>query len=58
MKIKVLTSVSGINFSYSASDIVEVDDSLAKDFIDGGIAEEVKEPPITKKVGAKKNVDT
>ena len=54
MKVRILTSVSGIDFSYYASDIVDVDDILAKDFIDGGIAEEMKD----KKAGAKKNADT
>ena len=59
MKIRILQSCSGINFSFSKSAVEDVDDALGKDLISAGYAEEVKESkPATSKAGAKKNADT
>ena len=58
MKIRILKSCSGLDFSFTKSTLTEVDDTLGKDLISAGYAEEVKEPkPATQKAGAKKNVD-
>lgn len=42
MKIKILTSCSGLNFSYKKGDVVEVNAEIGKDLVDGKLAEEVK----------------
>lgn len=42
MKIKILTSCAGLDFSFSAGEIVEADSKTAKDLIRAGYAEEVK----------------
>jgi hypothetical protein len=42
MKIKILTSCAGINFSYASGQIVDVPDKIAKDLIKAGHAEGVK----------------
>ena len=58
MKIRILKSCSGLDFSFTKSTVTEVDDTLGKDLISAGYAEEVKEPkPATPKAGAKKNAD-
>ena len=58
MKIRILKSCSGLDFSFTKSSTADVDDTLGKDLISAGYAEEVKEPkPATPKAGAKKNAD-
>lgn len=42
MKIKILTSCAGINFSYASGQIVDAPDKIAKDLIKAGHAEGVK----------------
>ena len=43
MKLKFLVSVGGLDFTYQSGEIYEVEKEEAQRFIDGGIAEEVKE---------------
>ena len=58
MKIRILKSCSGINFSFSRDTVTDVDATLGNDLISAGYAEEVKETkPATQKAGAKKNAD-
>ncbi|MGM9938019.1 MAG: hypothetical protein ACI38A_11805 [Candidatus Ornithomonoglobus sp.] len=52
MKIKILTSCSGLDFSYAEGDIVEVKTEIGKDLIKAGYAEEIK--GITKRDTKKK----
>ena len=42
MKIQILVSCAGIDFSFAAGEITEVSTELAKDLIKAGYAEEVK----------------
>lgn len=42
MKIKILKSCSGYNFSYKQGDVLDVDDYIGKDLIGCGFAEKVK----------------
>lgn len=42
MKIKILTSCSGLDFSYGEGDIVDAKPDIGKDLIKAGYAEEVK----------------
>ena len=42
MKVKILVSCSGLNFSYAEGDSVDVTAELGKDLIKAGYAEEVK----------------
>jgi len=58
-KIKLLTSMAGIDFSHNAGDIVDCNDAEAKRFIDAGIAEAVAEAaPKIEKATAKRKVET
>ena len=43
MKVKILTSCSGLNFSFYEGQNAEVDTILAKDLIKAGYAEEIKD---------------
>lgn len=43
MKLKFIVSVGGLDYTYQAGEVYEVEIEEAKRFIDGGIAEEVKE---------------
>lgn len=47
MKVKLKTSLSGLDFSYKKGDEVELEDKKAKEWIEAGVATEVKgkEPP-------------
>ena len=47
MKIKILTSCSGLHFSFAAGQTAEIDTALAKDLIKAGYAEEIKDTKIT-----------
>lgn len=45
MKIKLLTSMAGINFSHNAGDIIEVDDAdYVRRLVENGVGEIVDEP--------------
>ena len=59
MKIKLLTSMAGINFSHNAGDIIEVDDAdYVRRLIENGVGEIVDEPAAvetaTKKTATRK----
>jgi hypothetical protein len=59
MKIKLLTSMAGINFSHNAGDIIEVDDAdYVRRLVENGVGEIVDEPAAvetaTKKTAARK----
>lgn len=43
MKVKFLVSVGGLDYTYQAGEIYEIEKEEAIKFIEGGIAEEVKE---------------
>lgn len=49
MKVKINTSLSGLNFSYKKGDEVELEDKRAKEWIKAGVATEIKSQ-INKKV--------
>lgn len=58
-KIKLLTSMAGINFSHNAGDIVDCNDAEAKRFIDAGIAEAIEAPaPKVERAVFKRKVET
>ena len=42
MKIKILTSCSGLDFSYAEGEKVDAKADIAKDLIKAGYAEEIK----------------
>ena len=42
MKIKILTSCGGLDFSYAEGETVDAKTEVAKDLIKAGFAEEVK----------------
>ncbi len=42
MKIKILTSCAGLNFSFTAGETLDTNGVVAKDLIRAGYAEEVK----------------
>ena len=46
MKIKMLTSMAGTNFSYNRGDEIEIADAVAQRYIDAGIAEPVRSEPV------------
>ena len=52
MKIRLKVSLSGVNFSYHAGEEVDVDNVVAKQWIEADYAETITEPPavVTKKV--------
>jgi len=59
MKIKLLTSIAGINFSHNAGDIIEVDDAdYVRRLVENGVGEIVDEPAAvetaTKKTATRK----
>jgi len=43
-KVKLLTSMAGINFSHNAGDVIDCNDAEALRFIDAGIAEAFSAP--------------
>lgn len=57
MKIKIITSCSGLGFSYAQGEIVEVDAERGKDLISGNLAEEIK-TTAKSKAGAKSDDET
>lgn len=56
MKIQILKSCAGLDFSYYEGETVECDDVIAKDLISADYAKEIK--AANKKAGAKDNADT
>ena len=58
-KVKLLTSMAGINFSHNSGDIIDCNDAEAVRFIEAGIAEAigVAEPKV-EKATAKRKVET
>lgn len=48
MKIKLLTSMAGVNFSHDAGAEIEVDAATATRYINAGIAEAVRVEPVEK----------
>lgn len=58
-KVRLLTSMAGINFSHNAGDVIDCNEAEARRFIEGGIAEPLSETRIetaTKKPRARKAV--
>ena len=54
MKLKLLTSMAGIDYSHNQGDIIEINDpDAAKRYIENGVAEPVAEAP-AKETAAKK----
>lgn len=49
MKVKINTSLSGLNFSYKKGDEVEIEGKRAKQWIKAGVAMEIKPQGNTKK---------
>jgi hypothetical protein len=41
-KVKLLTSMAGINFSHNAGDLIDCNDAEAKRYVAAGIAEPVE----------------
>jgi hypothetical protein len=59
MKIKLLTSMAGMDFSHNAGDIIEVDDAdYVRRLVENGVGEIVDEPAAvetaTKKTATRK----
>lgn len=46
MKIRLLTSVSGSNYTYAAGDIVDVDESIGRDLVRANFATVVSGTPV------------
>jgi len=44
LKIRILSGMAGIDFSYSAGDIVGIDDATAEKWIKAGLAEPIESP--------------
>lgn len=58
MKIKLKTSLSGIDFSYKKGDEVELEDKKAKEWIEAGVATEVKGKEAHKKASTTSKAKT
>lgn len=50
MKVKLLTSMAGIDFSHNAGDEIDCNEAEAKRFIEAGIAEPIVEKKVEKAV--------
>lgn len=59
MKVKLKTSLSGLDFSYKKGDEVDLEDKKAKEWIEAGVATEVKgkEPPKKASATSKSKTD-
>ena len=57
MNIKILTSCSGLDFSYAEGETVDATADIAKDLISAGYAEEIKAAARTKKKAELENAD-
>ena len=49
-KVKLLTSMAGINFSHNQGDIIDCNEAEAVRFINAGIAEVVEQPKPKSKI--------
>lgn len=49
-KVKLLTSMAGIDFSHNVGDVIDCNDAEAKRFIEAGIAELAEAPKPEKAV--------
>ncbi|SCY25386.1 hypothetical protein [Alkaliphilus peptidifermentans] len=49
MKVRINTSLSGLNFSYKKGEEVDMEERKAKEWIKAGVAVEVKVQEATKK---------
>ena len=58
MKIKILKGCSGLTFSFSQGEIVEVSAQLGKDLVGGGLAEEIKTASARTKAGVKDDAES
>lgn len=58
MKIKILQSCSGLDFSFCQGEVVEVSAETGKDLIAGELAIEIKSTSTKQKAGGKENADT
>ena len=56
MKVKILVSCSGLNFSYAEGDFIDVTAELGKDLVNAGYAEDIKAS--TRKAKGDTNADT
>lgn len=50
MKVKLLTSMAGIDFSHNSGDVIDCNEAEAKRFIEAGIAEPYAEPKVERAV--------
>lgn len=58
MKIKLLKSCSGLDFSFCQGEVVEVSAETGKDLISGELAVEIKSASAKSKAGGKDDADT
>ena len=58
MKIKTTTSCSGLTFSFSEGQIVDVDKKIGEDLVQCGFAEEVRDTKITRRDTKSKTVQS
>ena len=58
MLILIKVSCAGKTFSYAQGSTVDAPSDIAKDLVEGGLADEVKKPSTKPKAGAKENADT
>lgn len=58
-KIKLLTSLAGINFSHNAGDVIDCNEAEARRYVEAGIAEAVDAPaPKVERATKKRAVET
>ena len=58
MKIKITTSCSGLTFSFSEGQIVDVDKKIGEDLVQCRFAEEVRDTKITRRDTKSKTVQS
>ena len=58
MNVKILTSCSGLDFSYIEGETVDAKNEVAKDLISAGYAEEIKTSVRSRKKTETDNADT
>ena len=58
MNIRILTSCSGLDFSYAEGETVDAKADIAKDLIKAGYAEDIKSSARTKKNAECDDADT
>ena len=58
MNVKILTSCSGLDFSYAEGETVDMDVEIAMDLIEAGYAEGIKTSARSKKKAEPDNADT